>query len=68
MIQKISKDHAKKVIKDYAFIMESTPDIVKEPGYPDEHSDKYWTKRARIRMADPEMATREEVFKILDTK
>lgn len=33
---------------------------------PDE--DSYWSERARIRMAEPEMATREEVFKILDAK
>jgi predicted transcriptional regulator len=33
-----------------------------------EEEDHYWTERARIRMADPEMATREEIFKILDAE
>jgi hypothetical protein len=35
---------------------------------PDDTEEAYWAEQARIRMAEPEMATREEVFKILNAK
>jgi hypothetical protein len=35
---------------------------------PGDTEDVYWAERARIRKAEPEMATREEVFKILNAE